>query len=106
MAVSELQKLLIILGAAAVILVGGFLIQKKMLKKKREMDLLGGMGGDSMSSNSASGATPQQSNPQDTDIINYIQQYKFKYSRDSIKQALVGSGKDTSRVEELLNQYF
>ena len=105
MALTELQKLMIILGIAIVILVVGFLIQRKMLKKKKEMDLLGGMGGDSSSSMSAQGGT-QPSNPQDTEIINYIQQYKSQYSKDSIKQALVGSGKDASRVEELLNKYF
>ena len=97
---NELIKLLAILGVAAVVLIGGFLIQRKRLAKKKQEEEFYNQQGDLSPKHATEVISPEERSAKD-----YIEQYKGKYSRESIKQGLVSAGNSPENAQKYVDKY-
>lgn len=96
MANSELMKLGGILLIGLLILVIGFIIQRKSLSKKKEDEEM----------MSKAYSSDSEISEEESRAKTYIEEYKTTYPIESLKQGLLQTGIDISKVEEYLNKYF
>jgi hypothetical protein len=96
---SELVKLMLILGSGILILIVGFITVRK--KKQSQFDNISTY---SSSGSKAASFSPNLSTEEEK-AMNYINQYKDSYPRESLKVSLVNSGNPENDVNSWLDKY-
>lgn len=100
----EMIKLISIIVIGLVIGIVGqvIILKRKKAKEKEEMEMMGNY--NSSPSPTQTSSSENISEAEKT-AKQYIEQYKNDYPRDSLKQALTGTGNSEADVEAWLNKY-
>ena len=90
---------LILIALLFVIAPLGYYNQKRMLKKKEEEENI-------IKSYNQKNSSTQEDDEESKQIINYINNYKGSYPKDTIKSALLNNGNTAEKVESLVEKYY